>query len=146
MSASIHNKGNGRFNRPATILFKCMQEHKVATVNRVSYEQGDLQQWIRNYDDVSKDCFLGLFNIVFECDMEFLTDGSGEAIPDEFQVTRDDLERVADAVATWHLEDGDDIDSICTNFGISQDELVSLLREALDKCDKESGWVRFCWA
>ena len=32
-----------------------MQELKVATVNRVSYEQGDLQQWIRNYDDVSKD-------------------------------------------------------------------------------------------
>jgi len=61
-------------------------------------------------------------------------------------VTRDDLERVADAVGTWHLEDGDDIDSICTNFGISQDELVSLLREALDKCDKESRWVRFCWA
>ena len=123
-----------------------MQELKVATVNRVSYEQGDLQQWIKNYDDVSKEYFLHLFNIVFECNMDFLTDGSGEAISDEFQVARDDLERVADAVATWHLEDGDDIDSICMNFGISQDELVSLLREALDKCDKESRWVRFCWA
>ena len=123
-----------------------MQELRVATVNRVSYEQGDLQQWIKNYDDVSKEYFLRLFNIVFECNMDFLTDGSGEAISDEFQVARDDLERVADAVATWHLEDGDDIDSICMNFGISQDELVSLLREALDKCDKESRWVRFCWA
>lgn len=123
-----------------------MQELRVATVNRVSFEQGDLQQWIKNYDDVSKDYFLRLFNIVFECDMDFLTDGSGEAIPDEFQVARDDLERVADAVATWHLEDGDDIDCICMNFGISQDELVSLLRDALDKCDKESKWVRFCWA
>lgn len=115
-------------------------------MNRVSFEQGDLQQWIKNYDDVSKDFFLRLFNIVFECDMDFLTDGSGEAIPDEFQVARDDLERVADVVATWHLEDGDDIDCICMSFGICQDELVSLLRDALDKCDKESKWVRFCWA
>ena len=123
-----------------------MQELKVATVNRVSFEEGDLKQWIRNYDDVSKDYFLRLFNIVFECNVDFLTDGSGEAIPDEFQVDREDLERVVEQVATWHLEDGDDIDCICTNFGISQDELVSLLREALDKCDKESKWVRFCWA
>ena len=30
-------------------------------------------------------------------------------------------------------------------FGISHDELVSLLRDALSKCDKESKWVRFCW-
>jgi len=52
-----------------------MQELKVATVNRVSFEQGNLQQWIKNYDDVSKDYFLRLFNIVFECDMEFPTDG-----------------------------------------------------------------------
>ena len=109
-----------------------MQELRVATVNRVSYEQGDLQQWIRNYDDVSKDYFLRLFNIVFECNVDFLTDGQGEAIPDEFQVDREDLERV--------------IDCICTNFGISHDELVSLLRDALSKCDKESKWVRFCWA
>lgn len=123
-----------------------MQELRVATVNRVSYEQGDLQQWIRNYDDVSKDYFLRLFNIVFECNVDFLTDGQGEAIPDEFQVDREDLERVVEQVATWHLEDGDDIDCICTNFGISHDELVSLLREALSKCDKESEWVRFCWA
>ena len=50
-----------------------MQELKVATVNRVSFEQGNLQQWIKNYDDVSKDYFLRLFNIVFECDMEFPT-------------------------------------------------------------------------
>ena len=125
---------------------KNMQELKVATVNRVSFEEGDLQQWIRNYDDVSKDYFLRLFNIVFECNMDFLTDGSGEAIPDEFQVDREDLERVVEQVATWRMEDGDDIDCICTNFGISQDELVSLLREALSKCDKESKWVRFCWA
>lgn len=96
-----------------------MQELRVATVNRVSYEQGDLQQWIRNYDDVSKDYFLRLFNIVFECNVDFLTDGQGEAIPDEFQVDREDLERVVEQVATWHLEDGDDIDCICTNFGIS---------------------------
>ena len=132
-----------------------MQELRVATVNRVSYEQGDLQQWIRNYDDVSKDYFFRLFNIVFECNVDFLTDGQGEAIPDEFQVDREDyefqvdredLERVVEQVATWHLEDGDDIDCICTNFGISHDELVSLLREALSKCDKESKWVRFCWA
>ena len=123
-----------------------MQELRVATVNRVSYEQGDLQQWIRNYDDVNKDYFLRLFNIVFECNVDFLTDGQGEAIPDEFQVDREDLERVVEQVATWHLEDGDDIDCICTNFGISHDELVSLLREALNKCDKESKWVRFCWA
>ena len=123
-----------------------MQELKVATVNRVSYEQGDLQQWIRNYDDVSKDYFLRLFNIVFQCDMDFLSDGQGEAIPDEFQVSKDDLEYVAEAVDSWHMENGDDIDCICTNFGISQDELVSLLREALNKCDKESKWVRFCWA
>jgi hypothetical protein len=52
---------------------------------------------------------------------------------------------VTEAVASWHLEDGDDIDCICTNFGISHDELVSLLRDALSKCDKESKWVRFCW-
>ena len=104
-----------------------MQELKVATVNRVSFEQGNLQQWIKNYDDVSKDYFLRLFNIVFECDMEFPTDGQGEAIPDEFQVDKEDLERVTEAVASWHLEDGDDIDCICTNFG------------------KESKWVRFCW-
>ena len=123
-----------------------MQELKVATVNRVSFEQGDLQQWIKNYDDVSKDYFMSLFNIVFECDMDFLTDGQGEAIPDEFQVDKEDLERVTEAVASWHLEDGDDIDCICTNFGISHDELVSLLRDALNKCDKESKWVRFCWA
>ena len=57
-----------------------MQELKVATVNRVSFEKGDLQQWIRNYDDVSKDYFLRLFNIVFECNVDFLTDGSGAAI------------------------------------------------------------------
>ena len=94
-----------------------MQELKVATVNRVSFEQGNLQQWIKNYDDVSKDYFLRLFNM-----------------------------RVTEAVASWHLEDGDDIDCICTNFGISHDELVSLLRDALSKCDKESKWVRFCWA
>ena len=103
-----------------------MQELKVATVNRVSFEQGNLQQWIKNYDDVSKDYFLRLFNIVF-------------------QVDKEDLERVTEAVASWHLEDGDDIDCICTNFGISHDELVSLLRDALSKCDKESKWVRFCW-
>ena len=123
-----------------------MQELKVATVNRVSYEQGDLQQWIRNYDDVSKDDLRRHFNIVFQCDMDFLSDGQGEAIPDEFQVSKDDLEYVAEAVNSWHMENGDDIDCICTNFGISQDELVSLLREALNKCDKESKWVRFCWA
>ena len=97
-----------------------MQELKVATVNRVSFEQGNLQQWIKNYDDVSKDYFLR-------------------------QVDKEDLERVTEAVASWHLEDGDDIDCICTNFGISHDELVSLLRDALSKCDKESKWVRFCW-
>ena len=146
MAATIDNKGNGRSNRPATIQKNDMQELKVATVNRVSFEQGDLQQWIRNYDDVSKDYFLRLFNIVFECDMDYLTDGSGAAIPDEFQVAKDDVERVAEQIATWHLEDGDDIDCICTNFGISRDELVSLLQEALAKCDKESKWVRFCWA
>ena len=123
-----------------------MQELKVATVNRVSFEEGDLKQWIRNYDDVSKDYFLRLFNLVFECNVDYLTDGSGTAIPDEFQVDREDLEHVVEQVATWHLEDGDDIDCICTNFGISHDELVSLLREALSKCDKESKWVRFCWA
>ena len=122
-----------------------MQELKVATVNRVSFEEGDLKQWIRNYDDVSKDYFLRLFNIVFECNVDYLTDGSGTAIPDEFQVDKEDLERVVEQVATWHLEDGDDIDCICTNFGINQDELLSLLREALEKCDKESKWVRFCW-
>ena len=54
MTAIIDNKGNGGSNQPATISID-MQELKVATVNRVSFEQGDLQQWIKNYDDVDGD-------------------------------------------------------------------------------------------
>jgi hypothetical protein len=43
------------------------------------------------------------------------------------------------------MQAGDEIDSICTDLGCTQEELTNTLRTIYAKADKEVEWVRLSW-
>ena len=123
-----------------------MQQLFAATRNWVSFEGGDINLWCPSYDDDAKMALVRLFDSVFDyCQVDYATDGSGQIVPDEFQVGRDDLDKVIDDLGSWTMKAGDEIDCICTDLGCTQEELIEMLRTIYAKSDKEVEWVRLSW-
>ena len=112
-----------------------MQQLFAATRNWVSFEGGDINLWCPSYDESAKMALVRLFDTVFDyCQVD-----------DEFQVGRDDLDKVIDDLGSWTMKAGDEIDSICTDLGCTQEELIEMLRTIYAKADKEVEWVRLSW-
>ena len=123
-----------------------MQQLFAATRNWVSFEGGDINLWCPSYDDDAKMALVRLFDTVFDyCQVDYARDSSGQIIPDEFQVGRDDLDKVIDDLSSWTMKAGDEIDSICTDLDCTQEELIEMLRTIYAKSDKEVEWVRLSW-
>ena len=123
-----------------------MQQLFAATRNWVSFEGGDINLWCPSYDDDAKMALVRLFDTVFDyCQVDYARDSSGQIVPDEFQVGRDDLDKVIDDLSSWTMKAGDEIDSICTDLGCIQEELIEMLRTIYAKADKEVEWVRLSW-
>ena len=123
-----------------------MQQLFAATRNWVSFEGGDINLWCPSYDDDAKMALVRLFDTVFDyCQVDYARDSSGQIVPDEFQVGRDDLDKVIDDLSSWTMKAGDEIDSICTDLGCAQEELIEMLRTIYAKADKEVEWVRLSW-
>ena len=123
-----------------------MQQLFAATRNWVSFEGGDINLWCPSYDDDAKMALVRLFDTVFDyCQVDYARDSSGQIVPDEFQVGRDDLDKVIDDLSSWTMKAGDEIDSICTDLGCAQEELIEMLRTIYAKSDKEVEWVRLSW-
>ena len=98
-----------------------MQQLFAATRNWVSFEGGDINLWCPSYDDDAKMALVRLFDTVFDyCQVDYARDSSGQIVPDEFQVGRDDFEKVIDDLGSWTMKAGDEIDSICTDLGCTQ--------------------------
>ena len=123
-----------------------MQQLFAATRNWVSFEGGDINLWCPSYDESAKMALVRLFDTVFDyCQVDYARDSSGQIVPDEFQVGRDDLDKVIDDLSSWTMKAGDEIDSICTDLGCIQEELIEMLRTIYAKADKEVEWVRLSW-
>ena len=123
-----------------------MQQLFAATRNWVSFEGGDINLWCPSYDDIAKMALVRLFDTVFDyCQVDYARDSSGQIVPDEFQVGRDDLDKVIDDLSSWTMKAGDEIDSICTDLDCTQEELIEMLRTIYAKSDKEVEWVRLSW-
>ena len=123
-----------------------MQQLFAATRNWVSFEGGDINLWCPSYDDNAKMALVRLFDTVFDyCQVDYARDSSGQIVPDEFQVGRDDLDKVIDDLSSWTMKAGDEIDSIYTDLGCTQEELIEMLRTIYAKADKEVEWVRLSW-
>lgn len=123
-----------------------MQQLFAATRNWVSFEGGDINLWCPSYDDDAKMALVRLFDTVFDyCQVDYARDNSGQIVPDEFQVGRDDLNKVIDDLSSWTMKAGDEIDSICTDLDCTQEELIEMLRTIYAKSDKEVEWVRLSW-
>lgn len=123
-----------------------MQQLFAATRNWVSFEGGDINLWCPSYDDDAKMALVRLFDTVFDyCQVDYARDNSGQIVPDEFQVGRDDLDKVIDDLSSWTMKAGDEIDSICTDLDCTQEELIEMLRTIYAKLDKEVEWVRLSW-
>ena len=123
-----------------------MQQLFAATRNWVSFEGGDINLWCPSYDDDAKMALVRLFDTVFDyCQVDYARDSSGQIVPDEFQVGRDDLDKVIDDLSSWTMKAGDEIDCICTDLGCTQEELIEMLRTIYAKSDKEVEWVRLSW-
>ena len=123
-----------------------MQQLFAATRNWVSFEGGDINLWCPSYDDDAKMALVRLFDTVFDyCQVDYARDSSGQIVPDEFQVGRDDLDKVIDDLSSWTMKAGDEIDSICTDLACTQEELIEMLRTIYAKSDKEVEWVRLSW-
>ncbi len=123
-----------------------MQQLFAATRNWVSFEGGDINLWCPSYDDDAKMALVRLFDTVFDyCQVDYARDNSGQIVPDEFQVGRDDLDKVIDDLSSWTMKAGDEIDSICTDLDCTQEELIEMLRTIYAKSDKEVEWVRLSW-
>ena len=123
-----------------------MQQLFAATRNWVSFEGGDINLWCPSYDDDAKMALVRLFDTVFDyCQVDYARDSSGQIVPDEFQVGRDDLDKVIDDLSSWTMKAGDEIDSICTDLGCTQEELIEMLCTIYAKSDKEVEWVRLSW-
>ena len=123
-----------------------MQQLFAATRNWVSFEGGDINLWCPSYDDDAKMALVRLFDTVFDyCQVDYARDSSGQIVPDEFQVGRDDLDKVIDDLSSWTMKAGDEIDSICTDLRCTQEELIEMLRTIYAKSDKEVEWVRLSW-
>ena len=123
-----------------------MQQLFAATRNWVSFEGGDINLWCPSYDDDAKMALVRLFDTVFDyCQVDYARDSSGQIVPDEFQVGRDDLDKVIDDLGSWTMKAGDEIDSICTDLGCTQEELIEMFRTIYAKSDKEVEWVRLSW-
>ena len=123
-----------------------MQQLFAATRNWVSFEGGDINLWCPSYDDDAKMALVSLFDTVFDyCQVDYARDSSGQIVPDEFQVGRDDLDKVIDDLSSWTMKAGDEIDSICTDLACTQEELIEMLRTIYAKSDKEVEWVRLSW-
>ena len=123
-----------------------MQQLFAATRNWVSFEGGDINLWCPSYDDDAKMALVRLFDTVFDyCQVDYARDSSGQIVPDEFQVGRDDLDKVIDDLSSWTMKAGDEIDSICTDLGCIQEELIEMLRTIYAMSDKEVEWVRLSW-
>ena len=123
-----------------------MQQLFAAIRNWVSFEGGDINLWCPSYDDDTKMALVRLFDTVFDyCQVDYARDSSGQIVPDEFQVGRDDLDKVIDDLGSWTMKAGDGIDSICTDLGCTQEELIEMLRTIYTKADSEVEWVRLSW-
>ena len=123
-----------------------MQQLFAATRNWVSFEGGAINLWCANYDDSAKMALVRLFDTVFDyCQVDYAKDSSGQIVPDEFQVGREEFEKVIDDLASWTMKAGDEIDSICTDLGCTKEDLENTLRTIYDKADKEVSWVRLSW-
>lgn len=123
-----------------------MQQLFAATRNWVSFEGGDINLWCPSYDDDAKMALVRLFDTVFDyCQVDYARDNSGQIVPDEFQVGRDDLDKVIDDLSSWTMKAGDEIDSICTDLDCTQEELIEMLRTIYAKSDMEVEWVRLSW-
>lgn len=123
-----------------------MQQLFAATRNWVSFEGGDINLWCPSYDDDAKMALVRIFDTVFDyCQVDYARDSSGQIVPDEFQVGRDDLDKVIDDLGSWTMKTGDEIDSICTDLGCTQEELIEMLRTIYAKADSEVEWVRLSW-
>ena len=123
-----------------------MQQLFAATRNWVSFEGGDINLWCPSYDDDAKMALVRLFDTVFDyCQVDYARDSSGQIVPDEFQVGRDDLDKVIDDLSSWTMKAGDEIDSICTDLACTQEELIEMLRTIYAKADSEVEWVRLSW-
>lgn len=123
-----------------------MQQLFAATCNKVSFEGGDINLWCPSYDESAKMALVRLFDMVFDyCQVDYARDSSGQIVPDEFQVGREEFERVIDDLASWTMQAGDEIDSICTDLGCTQNELTNTLRTIYAKADKEVEWIRLSW-
>ena len=123
-----------------------MQQLFAATRNWVSFEGGDINLWCPSYDDDAKMALVRLFDTVFDyCQVDYARDNSGQIVPDEFQVGRDELDKVIDDLSSWTMKAGDEIDSICTDLDCTQEELIEMLRTIYAKSDKEVEWVRLSW-
>ena len=123
-----------------------MQQLFAATRNWVSFEGGDINLWCPSYDDDAKMALVRLFDTVFDyCQVDYARDSSGQIVPDEFQVGRDDLDKVIDDLSSWTMKAGDEIDSICTDLDCTQEELIEMLRTIYAKADSEVEWVRLSW-
>ena len=123
-----------------------MQQLFAATRNWVSFEGGDINLWCPSYDESAKMALVRLFDTVFDyCQVDYARDSSGQIVPDEFQVGRDDLDKVIDDLSSWTMKAGDEIDSICTDLGSTQEELIEMLRTIYAKADKEVEWIRLSW-
>lgn len=123
-----------------------MQQLFAATRNWVSFDGGDINLWRPSYDDDAKMALVRLFDTVFDyCQVDYARDSSGQIVPDEFQVGRDDLDKVIDDLSSWTMKAGDEIDCICTDLGCTQEELIEMLRTIYVKSDKEVEWVRLSW-
>ena len=123
-----------------------MQQLFAATRNWVSFEGGDINLWCPSYDESAKMALVRLFDTVFDyCQVDYARDSSGQIVPDEFQVGRDDLDKVIDDLSSWTMKAGDEIDIICTDLGCTQEELIEMLRTIYAKSDKEVECVRLSW-
>jgi len=123
-----------------------MQQLFAATCNKVSFEGGAINLWCPSYDENAKMALVRLFDTVFDyCQVEYAEDSSGQIVPDEFQVGREDLEKVIDDLGSWTMQAGDEIDSICTDLGCTQEELTETLRTIHSKSDSDVNWVRLSW-
>lgn len=123
-----------------------MQQLFAATRNWVSFEGGAINLWCANYDDSAKMALVRLFDTVFDyCQVDYAKDSSGQIVPDEFQVGREEFEKVIDDLCSWTIKAGDEIDSICTDLGCTKEDLENTLRAIYAKADKEVSWVRLSW-
>ena len=84
-----------------------MQQLFAATCNKVSFEGGDINLWCPSYDESAKMALVRLFDMVFDyCQVDYARDSSGQIVPDEFQVGREEFERVIDDLPPHHLCQG----------------------------------------